>query len=323
LTGAAAEAGRPPRGLTERVLPYRLHPKRLLSLTFDQPLGPRVAEGGYHLDLRAKCRLAAVWPPPELGPLEKRLWVVICQWGLGALELFLTTHDERWLTAARGAGEHVLEGMVRGGELDGALRHGFAYPHTFLLAEGWISGMAQGEAASLLVRLHRVTGDERYAEAATRALAPIAVPRERGGCGIPWRGGWWAEEYPTEPPSLVLNGKVFALLGMIDVAEQLGDDGARRSFDEGVDLVAANVAAWDLGWWSLYDLYPHPRPNVASFAYQELHENLLRALDRCAPRPELSDHADRFGRQYRSPAARARAFAAKVAFRRSVPRVAY
>lgn len=301
-------------------LPARAHPKRLLSLTFDQPLGSRLEAGGYHLDLRVKAVLEPVWPPPELDPLPSKLWVIVCQWGLAALENFLHDGDERWLTAAAGAGQHVLAELQDGGPLDGALRHGFAYPATFDLPAGWVSAMAQGEAASLLVRLHRLTGDARFADGAQRVLGPIGVDGRQGGCGTDWRGGWWPEEYPTEPPSLVLNGAIFTLLGMYDVARALDSEPARRAFDETLDLLTPNLGAWDLGWWSVYDLFPHARPNVSSRAYQQLHETLLLALDRCAPRPELARYAERFAAQRASLPANVRAFAAKVSFRLAVPR---
>lgn len=302
------------------LLPAHLRPKHVLSLSFDQPLGTQLDAGGYHVDLRVKAGGEPIWPPPAFGPLPSLLWVGVCQFGLAAHERFVDEQDERWLATATSVGEHLLASMRSGGGLDGALAHGFAYPHTFHLEPGWVSAMAQGEAASLLARLHRSTGEERFAVAAERSLAPIAVATTVGGAGIGWRGGWWPEEYPTDPPSLVLNGGVFAMLGQYDVSHALGSEPARRAFVESADLLAANIAAWDLGWWTLYDLYPHVRANVASLAYQELHVTLLQALDRCEPRSDLARAARRFQEQRASRVATARAFAAKVAFRRAVPR---
>jgi heparosan-N-sulfate-glucuronate 5-epimerase len=296
---------------------------QFLSLTFNQPLGTRVADGGYHLDLRVKVA-EPQWPAPDLLPLDTMIWVGIAQWGLGAVEHFVHEHDERWLTAARGAADHVLAHMVDGGPLDGALPHVEGFAHTFTLAPGWISAMAQGEAASLLVRVHRFTGDDRYAAAARRLLGPIAVHSRDGGCGVPWAGGWWPEEYPTEPPSFVLNGGVFAILGLADVAAALGDERAQRLFDDTLGPLAANVRLWDLGWWSRYDLYPHAAaqglPHVASLGYHILHEDLLRALDRVRPTPALRAQADRFAAERGHRLSLARAMAAKVAFRLAVPR---
>jgi hypothetical protein len=289
-----------------------------MSLNFEQPLGERVADGGYHLDLRVKAPEAA-WPPPHFIALDQELWVVIAQFGLGAHEQFVATADEQWLQAAIGAGEHVLGHMIDGGELDGGLPHAFAYPHTFRLEKGWLSAMAQGEAASLLVRLHRATGEERFAEGARRVLGPNAVHRDRGGTGVPWEGGWWPEEYPTTPSSFVLNGGIFALFGSADTAG-LGDDAARDAFEAGAQLLSANLHRWDVGWWSRYDLYPFRIPNIASLAYQRLHVDQLRALDRIRPDAEVRRRADRFERQLGRRTGAAAATVAKVAFRAAVPR---
>lgn len=194
------------------------------------------------------------------------------------------------------------------------------YPHTFPLAPPWVSGMAQGEGASLLVRIHLETGDDRYAEAARRALRPLAVPSSEGGASASLEGGSLPEEYPTEPPSFVLNGAIFALWGLRDVGIALGDDDALARFRDGVDVLAENVHRWDTGVWSRYDLYPHPVVNVASTAYHALHVLQLEATNTLAPRPALSDAAARFAAYAESPVKRARAFTAKALFRVAVPR---
>ena len=72
------------------------------------------------------------------------------------------------------------------------------------------------------------------------------------------------EEYPTEPPSFVLNGAIFAAWGVRDVAVGLADAEARGLFAAVVETLAGAVDRWDTGYWSLYDLYPHRVRNVAS-----------------------------------------------------------
>ena len=62
------------------------------------------------------------------------------------------------------------------------------------------------ERASVLVRLHRETGEERYAEGALRALRPFAKAQAQGGVRAELHGGPFFEEYPTTRPSFVLNG---------------------------------------------------------------------------------------------------------------------
>ncbi|HEX7060005.1 MAG TPA: D-glucuronyl C5-epimerase family protein [Solirubrobacterales bacterium] len=270
---------------------------------------------GYYVDFRVKARTRA-WPPPELEPIDSRLFVAFAQWGLGAYEHFLHGGDEAWLRAALSAGEFLLARQSEGGEWT----HTRPYPHTFDLQPPWVSAMAQGEGASLLTRLYRATGEERFADAALRALAPLAIDSADGGVRTLLNGRPFYEEYPTRPPSHVLNGAIFALWGLGDVAFALGDDGARRDFEVGVDSLAASIDSWDLGWWTRYDLFPHRVTNVASLAYHELHIDQLRAMMLVAPRPQLELALERFIGYRASRRCQARALAANIRFRLLIPR---
>ena len=100
----------------------------------------------------------------------------------------------------------------------------------------------------------------------------------------------------------------------------LGDHATAAAFEEGVDTLVANLHHWDLGWWSRYDLYPHPQRMVASSAYHQLHIDQLRAMNMIAPREELLIVADRFESYQARRRNGARAFAEKVLFRLRVPR---
>jgi hypothetical protein len=133
-------------------------------------------------------------------------------------------------------------------------------------------------------------------------------------------GGAWPEEDPTAPPSYVLNGGIFALWGLYDVGAGLGDADAARAFEEGAGLLAANLHRWDTGYWSRYDLFPHPVLNVASSFYHALHISQLEAMNVIAPRPEFADTARRFQGYAGSRVCRNRAFARKALFRLAVPR---
>ena len=275
---------------------------------FPTAAGPAIAPGavrGYYIDLRPKAA-AAGWPPAWLSPGS--LWVNVAQWGLGSFERHLAGEEGPWLEWARA----VADPLVAHQDGDGGWSHRDAYKHTFPLAAGWRSAMAQGEGASLLVRIGNETGDERYLDAARHAVR--AFPEARLGDGrLP-------EEYPTAPPSFVLNGAIFAIWGLYDVWLGAADEDAGERFRERVDTLAANVHRWDTGWWSRYDLFPHPVANVASPSYHRLHVLQLRALHLLDPRPELERTAARCESYAEGPWGRRRALAQKVAFRAAVPR---
>jgi heparosan-N-sulfate-glucuronate 5-epimerase len=295
---------------------------RFLSTSFDEPVGPHIDRDGvrgYYIDLRVKARkpdFAEAWPwEPNGAP-----WVACAQMGLGGYERYLAGEGHEWLELARRAGERIAAHLAPEGPRRGALEHNFDFPHTFPMRTPWISAMAQGEACSLLVRLHRDTGEQGYATAALLALEPLFVRTPDGGAMDLLDGLPFPEEYPTEPPSFVLNGGIFSLWGLYDAGRGLGDERAARAFDAGLDALVANLHRWDTGWWSRYDLYPHPVRNVASSGYHELHVNQLRAMAVIAPRPELAETADRWERYRASRLCRARAFVSKVLFRLRVPR---
>ena len=274
---------------------------------------------GYYIDLRVKAE-APQWPHESLGVLEDRLWVRVHQWGLGAFERYLAGEGEQWLQNAVDVGEYALSKQVEGGARDGLWLNKLPYTKTFHLAAGWPSAMAQGEGASLLARLYLETGEERWADAARRAVVAMRLPSAEGGVQARLGDGAWPEEYPTEPPSYVLNGGIFALWGAYDVATALGDEEARRDFDQGADTLAVNLHRWDTGYWSRYDLFPHPVMNVASSFYHALHTSQLEAMQVIAPRAEFEAAAQRFARYGERRTSATRAFARKVLFRLAVPR---
>lgn len=291
--------------------------------SFQLPLGSHVQPGavrGYYIDLREKATVAS-WPPPWFPFPGYHRYIALGQWGLAAFERHVAGERGNWLEAALGAGEHLVSAQLADGPRTGAWVEPENYPHTFRMRGPWLSAMAQGHCVSLLVRLHRETGRSEFADAALRALAPLDVPTADGGAMAPLGGRPFPEEYPTTPASYVLNGAIYAIWGVYDAALGLEDEHAKEMFSGYVDTLVDNLARWDCGYWSLYDLYRHPGvSNVASSSYHALHINQLRALHQLAPRAELADMADRFEEYAARPTARLRALAHKVAFRLVVPR---
>ena len=285
---------------------------------WDMPVGSRIDHGrpsGYYIDFRSKVREPS-WPPPWLAPADRQIHCEVAQWGLGCYEEYLHGGDRRWVEAATGAARY-LAGLLTDA---GALVHGVAMAHTYPLDAGWVSAMAQGETASLLVRAHLESGDDLLAEAAVRALQPMRHTASEGGAMALLGGVPFPEEYPTDPPSFVLNGAIFAIWGYVDVALGLQQSEATAWFSEGVRGLVENLERWDTGYWSRYDLFPHVTPNVASAAYHTLHINQLTALRIIHPDPALDETIARW-REYRSSRLhRGRAFAAKAGFRLLVPR---
>jgi hypothetical protein len=284
---------------------------------------PALDPSAYHLDLRPKATQAGATPPATRRLLAALTAdrtqanpVSILQLGLGALQLA----DPEQLPVV----VSVAAWVERAVDERGLLPYRFPMPHTFALDPPWYSALAQGEAISLLVRAAQVLGRPELLELAERVALPLLDPDS--DLVAVTSDGPVLQEYPTDPPAHVLNGWFFGLWGLYDLAH-FATSATPRS-REAADAFARGAAALGeridryrtpLGW-SLYDLYPHPLPNVASPFYHRLHVEQLRRQHELAPAPRLRTLAEEWGRAAGAPVPLAVALARKLAFRSVRPR---
>jgi len=156
------------------------------------------------------------------------------------------------------------------------------------LDPGWYSAMAQGQAMSLLVRAHARSGRHKYLDAAVRALALFDVRSADGGIVARFMDNYvWYEEYPTIPPCFVLNGFMYALIGLYDVAATAppgeGQLTAMRLYSSGIASLRGMLPLFDTGSGTVYDLRHltlggATAPNRARWDYHATHVNQLLLL---------------------------------------------
>ena len=89
-----------------------------------------------------------------------------------------------------------------------------ANPAVPALRPGWISGLAQGGAIGALSALYDKTQDDKWLTAAKRTFESYTVPMSAGGFVNEVAGALWFEEYPTSPPTTVLNGHLEAMIAL-------------------------------------------------------------------------------------------------------------
>jgi hypothetical protein len=295
-----------------------------------QPMGfiaPGAIRSGYHMDLRG---VAGSYGPPH----EAQAWfdllsarrqhvlpVTLLQLGIGAWQRGIDVDDPD-----RGGWEALARCVADWAAIDmdghGRFAHLQPMPHTYRIDPPWHSAMAQGLGVSLLARC----GD---GEDAVRAARSLLEPEYGLVSDTP--DGPVLEEYPAQPRPHVLNGWMWALLGLYDLANahDVEDEGVRAAaasaWEHGVASLVNQLPAYETGrGWSTYDRYPHPIANVASPFYHRLHVEMLRAVARVAPfddlRRELEATAARWERALANPVTRAGAVARKVGFRIVKPR---
>ena len=274
---------------------------------------------GYYIDFHPKTVSDAAWPPSWLQ--DGYGYVKLAQLALGHFERYVSTGDADALHFADSAAAFFVATQQPPGSADeGGWYHEFPFAHRAELRPPWLSAMAQGQAASLLLRVYLETGREELADSALLAMRPFDRRVERGGVTSVIGTSLFAEEYPTIPASHVLNGAVFALWGVRDVAETLQDPSVRRLHDDLFDGLVSTLPRFDLGTWSRYDLYPKPPVNIASSFYHRLHISQLEALASLYGDSIFTTAAERFASYEHRATLRIAAFMRKVAFRLRVPR---
>lgn len=131
----------------------------------------------------------------------------------------------------------------------------------------WPSAMAQGEAISLYLRVYQITHEESLLNTAIKAYQFMNLAVEDGGVKrIDADGNLWYEEYPSAPPSYVLNGFIYALFGLYDLYRVTKDTRVKKDIDACLETLRRNVKKFDAGYWSYYDLQ---KKELVRYYYQK------------------------------------------------------
>lgn len=157
----------------------------------------------------------------------------------------------------------------------------------------WLSGMAQGQAISLLARWYEwrsVPLGERIMKEAAQAFRFSVA--EGGIVSILPSGARFIEEIAKEPLIHILNGSLYGLLGLYEYLSLFPDPVLSSVLDECIAGVAERLDEFDTGYWSRYSL--ELRGNLADAYYHDTHIRQLRHLGRLLHRPDFSRRADRW-----------------------------
>ncbi len=189
--------------------------------------------------------------------------VAVFQYGLGAYDLYLLKHDERYL-------KKILSVCVLGDAKSGKFR---CMEQLFLhLPRTPYGAMCQGEGTSLLIRAYKHSGNKIYLEAAQKALDFMLISVTNGGTSDETEERLLLLEYTHR--TAVLNGWIFALFGLYDAALVCDSRVYRDAFDKSLHTLIKSLHDFDCGYWSIYSR----DGKIASPFYHDLHIAQMQAL---------------------------------------------
>jgi heparosan-N-sulfate-glucuronate 5-epimerase len=164
------------------------------------------------------------------------------------------------------------------------------------IAAPWASAMAQGECISFYLRMYQILGDEKLLAIAGKAFQFLELDVKDGGVKrMDQDGNLWYEEYPSEPPSYVLNGFIYTLFGLYDLYRITQRREVKEKIDACVKTLVDNLHKFDAGYWSYYDLL---KKELVRYYYQKnVHVPQLKALYILTKEPIFHYYAIRWENQ--------------------------
>ena len=227
--------------------------------------------------------------------------VQIAQRGMWFGDNYRRTGDARYLERSEAHAARLIADAV---EVDGALYLPYHFDFRLhnrpdqVMEAPWYSGMAQGQALSLFLRLHEMTGKEVYRTAADGLMA--SFHRLHGSAAeyvarVDCEGYYWIEEYPMEISTQTLNGFIFAFWGVYEYWRATGDEEAARLVRASLATLKHYLEAFRVqdepSYYCLKHEVQYPR-------YHMIHIRQLHYVHRLSGDPYFAEMAEQFAREY-------------------------
>ena len=232
----------------------------------------------YYFDLKVKPDYAGAFDNngiPQYNYKGKLMYfpIQVAEYGLVNCLKYLAYNDEKYLCRFKTVADWLCERQ----EPDGCWLQ-YSNVTKFSLNTPWKSAMAQGVVLSCLCRAYRLFNDEKYLNAGKIALQPFLIEVAAGGVTRAVNGDVFYEEYPSAKANHVLNGFIFALLGLLDLARLDSQSKANELYVNGVNTLKKWLPRYDIGYWSLYHIGSNKLKNPASISYHNLHIRQLKVM---------------------------------------------
>ena len=206
-------------------------------------------------------------------------------WGLLSYSKWVITGNYSFFEKAQKIALWAIENQSDNGGWNWYFDYNFSGGILGKMESGWSSAMTQGLGMSFMSRMYAATGDDRFKQSSLDALEPLKISVNDGGVKRMYDGNYsWYELYPTPyNGSFVLNGFVYALIGLHDNWVNLESKESKNLYEDGINSLEKMISLFDLGCASSYDLVHHSirksAPNVARKAIHNLHISQLSVIN--------------------------------------------
>lgn len=189
--------------------------------------------------------------------------ITISQYALGNYDLYLMTNEKIYYKQFTNSVRWLIDNQDIQGGWNVLNSMGCKY-----------SAMAQGEGVSVLTRAFIEFNDSKYLNAAVKASELMLKSIKNGGTARYVKDNLYFEEFAKLKPSLVLNGWIFTIFGLFDIAKLSDDKNYADMLNITLKTLEGELVNYDCGYWSYYDQCGH----LASPFYHRLHIAQLNVL---------------------------------------------
>jgi len=277
---------------------------------------------------------------------RQKYHIAISQYGLACYNRWKRTNDKVWydrFMAQVKWHEDNLKANEKGIYLWYA---NFDWEYHGIHKAPWPSGLAQGNGLSLLVRAYAETKEQKYFDMCEKVFKSMITEVKDGGVmvkgtdkkgtryevlgtsksdtdtgtntqyPIPVDGvDYWIEEAIVEPPTHILNGFMWAVMGIYDYYLLTGREDVKMWFDRFIKTIADNLHTFETGYWSLYEHSHTKIPMVASTFYHGLHLVQLEILYNITKNKKFEEYLIKWKKYQKNIFKKAWAVAVKIIFK--------
>jgi hypothetical protein len=193
-----------------------------------------------------------------LGLQKKYNPTMIAFYALSMYNLYYDTLDENYLDNFFTNTDFLVKTIVERGT-HGVWLYDFPWISPgYVCKVPWVSSLAQGLGVSVMARAWALTKNNDYLLTAKKAVASFKVPVSKGGVlKIDKKGFWWYDEYCCQKSANVLNGFLYALIGLFELYDLTKIRQANLLFTKGIETIEHVMKRFDFNFfifkWSKYD----------------------------------------------------------------------